>query len=273
MTNHYKKDLDNLLAQIETYKFTVKKLEQLFKQDEDQLIKGGQYLNESAIFIHDWDNFSTKDWLIDYQRVSIYGKAEYLKEVDEIKSTIYKHYLIETYESLIKFIVPLIKYKEKKSPKIYSLVPKIESDFHNKVTPFGFNAITFIFTFCQVRNAFTHNDSIFRTEDIDLTKKEYLKYLDIDQTKCIQFLKAYFEIQINLNSPSVRIFITKTIFDQMIKFTQSYAFSLFKYYSEKEGLSWEIQKESERLDIKTNNPLTEEQKAYHSDIIDKILKK
>ena len=273
MTNKYKKNLDKLLTQIETYKFTVKKLEQLFKQDEDQLTKGGQYLNESAVFIRDWNNFSNKDWLIDYQRVSIYGKTEYLKELDEIKSTLYKHYLIETYESLIKFIAPLINYEEKISPKIYNIVPGIESDFHNKLTPFGFNTITFIFAFCQVRNAFTHNDSIFRIEAIDLTKKEYLKHLDINQTKCIQFLKAYFGIQVNANSPSVHIFITKVIFDKMIQFTQSYALSLFKYYNEKDGISWEIQKEKERLDIKTNKPLTEEQKAYHSNIIDSIMKK
>ena len=45
-----------------------------------------------------------KDWFIEYQRLAVYGKEEYLKELDEIKSTIYKHYLIETYESLIKFI-------------------------------------------------------------------------------------------------------------------------------------------------------------------------
>lgn len=262
MKKNYKDYLDKLLAQIETYKFTVKKLEQLFREDEAQLKKGGDYLNLEAIHIRDWDNFSDKDWLIDYRRISIFGKEEYLKELNEIKSSIYKHYLIEVYESLIKYIGLLRGHKIKRALKIHEIVPILETTFHNKKTPFGFNTITFLYIFCQVRNTFTHSDSIFKIENIDITRKEYLKHFDIDQSKCRQFLNTYFATNINTNSSSVRLVTTQGIFDLIIKFTQSYAFSLFKFYSEKENLPWEIQKEKEKFDIKTGKHLTDEQKKH-----------
>lgn len=275
--NKYKEFLDRLLSQLETFKFTSNKVIQLLNDDEVQLNNGGEYLNKSAIFIRDWNNFSDKDWLIDYQRIAVYSKVEYLKELDEIKSTIYKHYLIEVYEALVKFIAPFIGFKECQNLNVENIIKEIDLNFQLKLNPFGFNNVTFLYMFCKARNSFTHNDSIMEEKKITACEK-YIKdrfknNIDINQQKCNIFSKAFFNIDIDKNNPKVRITVTKEIFNQFIGFTQSYAFSLYKYYSEKEGLAWEIKNEQERLDIKTNKPLTEDQKEYHASIAEHLLKK
>lgn len=263
--NKYKEDLDSLFSKLETYKFTCVKIEKLIEQDLKQLEEGGDFLNLSTISIRDWSNLSDKNWLVDYKRLSFYGKEEYIREIDEIKSSVYKHYLIETYERLADFLGSLLLINSKKNVNIENVVNKLDVALNNTQTPFGFNMITFLFCFCKVRNAFTHNESILNQTEEFKCNQDYLSAYDIDLKKCEQFIKAYFDIE-QIDESTLRLKASKTTFDTIIGFTKSFAFELYKFYCKKDGIDWTFPDVAERYDIKTDKPLTEKQKAYSNTI-------
>jgi len=266
--NKYKKYLDDLFSKLETYKFTCVKIGKLIDQDLKQLGEGGDFLNLSSVFIRDWSNFSNKNWLVDYRRLSFYGKDEYLKEIEEIKSSIYKYYLTETYERLADFL-GLLLVINKKDVKIDKVIKNLDTTSHNSKTPFGFNMITFLYCFCKVRNAFTHNESILDPIKEFKCDQDYLIGYDIGLKKCEQFVKAYFDVE-QVDMSTLRVKASKATFDTIIGFTQSYTFELYKFYCNKDGIDGTFPDVAERFDIKTNQPLTEKQKAYYKKMFSKI---
>lgn len=257
--NKYKRYLDSFYEKLERYKFAANKTDYLFNDDARQLANGGDYLNISHIYIRDWSNFSDTNWQIDYRRSQLVSKKDYLNEIDQIKSMVFKHYLVEAYERLIEF-VGLVLSIDKRRLTIDRLVKNLDVDLHNRNTPFGFNLITFLITFCKVRNALTHNNGIIKANEA-FRYRDYMKGFDFNRREAERFLAMFFETTPG-HEGEVHLDLSKHSFDIIIGFVRSYAFELYKHRCENEGIDWKIQKESPRKDIKTSLPLNETQ-SYH----------
>lgn len=266
--NIYKEYLDELIRKIEFYKFMVRKLEKLIQQDVDQLNAGGDFFDISAVYIRDWANFTNADWQIDYRRLAVTSKQDYLLEIDAIKTSIYKHYFIQSYEDLISFIVKTVSIKKEngRSINITDILKKIDTDTHNQKTPFGFKWITFLYSFCKVRNSFVHNNDIFSTTG--LLKKNGIELFNVTEFEIVSFVKGYLTLA-EINDNCFKLSLSKQQFQNQMEFTKSYSFELYKFYSEKNGLEWKIVESPERLDIKTGKPLTLEQKGIFEKTINR----
>lgn len=266
--NNIKDKLDALILKLEIYKFTVNQLIKLIDLDVEQLNSGGDFFGLGSIYIRDWRNYTDNNWLIDYKRLLFHDKKDYIEESKKIKANLYKHYLIETYERLIDFLVFVLKIDDAKSVNIELVCKKLDAEHHNKPTPFGFNMITFLFSFCKARNAFTHNESVLE-EIITLENLSYLKNFKITPTNYKTFLKQRFLAKSNEEGRFI-LHTSKGVFDEILNFTVSYALEIYKFYADETEIDQLIQNQSEKYDLKTNKPLTHDQREYIKSITGRI---
>lgn len=252
-----------LLQEIQQYKFCIDRINLLVKNDLQQLEIGGHFINLSRIHIRDWSNHSDHNWRVDMKRLSFYSKREYLGDIDEFTTLLYGGYLNKIYESLFNYLVKIYNITEANGRiTIEDVMKKLDKGLHNKLTPFGFLPITFLFCFNKIRNKLTHDKGVldpnveFRTE-----RKDYLKEFFIDQCSCEAFSKRYFNPKL-IGDNQLQFFISYDILSDMITFTQSYAFEIYKNLRSNDQIDKSFFEKQEILDIKTELPLTTEQKEY-----------
>lgn len=222
----------------------------------------------SSIYIRDWGNYTDNNWVIDYKRLLFHDKRDYIEESKKIKANLYKHYLIETYERLFDFLIFPLKIGDRKKADIKLVCKNINAEHHNKPTPFGFNMITFLFSFCRARNAFTHNESTV-AEIITLEKFDYLERFNITLNSYETFLTQHFSAEKNKEGKFV-LYPSKEVFDAILSFTVSYALEIYKFYGDKTEIDQLIQSETEKYDLKTNKPLTDNQREYIKSVTSRI---
>ncbi|MFN0291587.1 hypothetical protein [Pedobacter helvus] len=265
--NNIKDKLDALILKLEIYKFTVNKSIKLIDLDIEQLNKGGDFFSLSSIYIRDWGNYTDNNWMIDYKRLLFHDKNDYIAESKKIKANLYKHYLIETYERLFDFLAFVLEIDRIKAD-IRLVCKTLDAENHNKPTPFGFSMITFLFSFCRARNSFTHNESIVE-EIITLEKFDYLKKFNITLTNYETFLTQRFSAKKN-NKGKFVLHPSKKVFDEILGFTVSYALEIYRFYGDKTEIDQLIQSETEKHDLKTNKPLTDNQREYIKSVTSRI---
>ncbi len=247
-----------LLSELAQYRFAVSRIELLINEDLKQLKNGGDFLNLSILQIRDWSNHSDTEWFVDTRRMSFYSKGEYIKDIEDFKAVLYKHYLIEIYERLFHFVASVYQIPCDR-PKIYDVTKVIDKKLHNTLTPFEFTPITFLICFNKIRNSFTHSQSVLNRNEFD--QKEYLNGFLTDRQSCETFSRKYFNA-ILINDNEFQLSATAGIVYKIIEFTQSYAFENYKHLCIQEDERWLFGDQRERLDIKTELPLTIDQKEF-----------